>query len=274
MLVWTFRLLSAAVLGSVLFLLPSPALAESTLPQLTPALLQQAGVKAKPTDKLSSYVMLDFFSQYCGVCQQAEPYLKEIQKQLQADVRFVRVDADKKEALARQFHVEGTPTYILFDAQGKALYRMHRYISMEVLYTQLERFTGKIQPKVLPPELLPQTLSSAYTLIAIHPKGCVPCEAKKPYLNAMTFATEAGNDLTTADKTKESREPGRTPGLTIIEWDPANPEASRYLQEFKWPEGQGYVLLDPSARELLQATGDIDPQILWKNIRLLSDTGL
>lgn len=59
----------------------------------------------------SKLVILDFFAEWCGPCQQLTPVLKEVAKQYaQRGVELVMVDVDKDEFIAGMFQIRSMPT--------------------------------------------------------------------------------------------------------------------------------------------------------------------
>lgn len=211
-----------------------------------------------------NYLLLDFFSATCGVCQQTEPIFKEMQKHLKSNIQFTRIDADKQPKQMEKFHVEGTPGYILFDANGKPVYKMQRYVSLEILFTNLQRYTGQLRPLPVPDTLLNKSAilttdeikAPHYTLIAIHPDNCEPCKKQIPLLNGMALAK------------------GNNPRLNVITWDPAQPEIQAVLKQNHWNGKQGYVFLDPEHHELVTVSGNPEPKTFWQTLSMLMDDGL
>ncbi len=72
----------------------------------------------------SKLVILDFFAEWCGPCQQLTPILEEIADQY-ADrgVRLVKVDVDKEEFIAQQYQIRSMPTVYVIHG-GKPIANM------------------------------------------------------------------------------------------------------------------------------------------------------
>ena len=67
-------------------------------------------------------VLVDFFADWCGPCKMLAPILKQVKDEMGETVKIVKIDVDKNQPLAAQFHVRGVPTMILFK-NGKQLWR-------------------------------------------------------------------------------------------------------------------------------------------------------
>jgi len=60
-------------------------------------------------------VLVDFWAPWCGPCRAQTPIIEQLARQQGERIRFVKVNVDEIESLARRFDIRGIPTLILFD---------------------------------------------------------------------------------------------------------------------------------------------------------------
>lgn len=79
--------------------------------------------------------VLVFFSDYCGACRRAEPWLSALQARTQPQVTFHRIDVDNpsNDALLSRYNVRFTPSYVVFQADGKPILDMTRDLNHSLL---------------------------------------------------------------------------------------------------------------------------------------------
>ncbi|MDX2084093.1 MAG: thioredoxin domain-containing protein [Candidatus Melainabacteria bacterium] len=70
-------------------------------------------------------VLLVFYNPWCGVCQKADPYVDSLKRELgsRASVRRLQIQTPEDMGFWKQWGVTGTPTFILFNHKGQAVYR-------------------------------------------------------------------------------------------------------------------------------------------------------
>ena len=88
-------------------------------------------VNIKKVDKMETFddiikgdkpVLVDFFATWCGPCKVLSPTVEALGKELAGQVRVLKIDVDKNEALARQLRIQSVPTLIIFK-KGEIIWR-------------------------------------------------------------------------------------------------------------------------------------------------------
>lgn len=59
-------------------------------------------------------VAVEFMSYGCSHCKKAEPFVQEAAEKLVGKVTVFRVNVPSQPALANQYGIEGTPTFVMF----------------------------------------------------------------------------------------------------------------------------------------------------------------
>lgn len=64
--------------------------------------------------KSGQLVLVDFFATWCGPCKTMHPVLEQLKKDLGEEIRIIKVDVDKNEAIAIQLRIQSIPTLMIF----------------------------------------------------------------------------------------------------------------------------------------------------------------
>lgn len=70
--------------------------------------------------KSNKNVLVDFYATWCGPCQTLAPILESVKEEVGENIRILKVDVDKHQALAAQMGVRGVPS-LFFYQDGKLL---------------------------------------------------------------------------------------------------------------------------------------------------------
>ena len=72
--------------------------------------------------KSTKPVIVDFYTETCGICKYISPIMDEIAKE-RTDFKIVKIDANKNFALAKRYNFRLVPTLIVF-RDGKEVKRI------------------------------------------------------------------------------------------------------------------------------------------------------
>ena len=67
-------------------------------------------------------VLIDFHAEWCGPCKMQSPVIKELAKEVNNKVRFIKIDVDKNKEIASRYQVRGVPTLAIFK-DGKVVWK-------------------------------------------------------------------------------------------------------------------------------------------------------
>jgi len=83
-------------------------------------------------------VLVDFYADWCGPCKMVSPVIQKLAAENKDRFLTVKINTDKKQALAQQWQITGIPTIMLFH-QGKVLMRLTGAYTHPQLKTEIER---------------------------------------------------------------------------------------------------------------------------------------
>lgn len=84
-------------------------------------------------------VLVDFFATWCQPCKMMHPILEQLKAAVGDKLRIIKVDVDKHNEIAAQYHIQSVPTLMLF-RNGEVLYRNSGVMDKAELMALLDPF--------------------------------------------------------------------------------------------------------------------------------------
>ena len=82
--------------------------------------------------------LVDFFATWCGPCKMMHPILGQLKEKMGDDIRILKVDVDKNEALSMQYRIQSVPTLMLFK-KGEMLWRQSGAMNLNDLMQKISQ---------------------------------------------------------------------------------------------------------------------------------------
>lgn len=83
-------------------------------------------------------VLVDFFATWCGPCKAYSPVLQELKRQAGDDLRLIKIDVDKNQALSQKLGIRAMPTTVIFQS-GEERFRAAGVQSIGTLQAELDK---------------------------------------------------------------------------------------------------------------------------------------
>lgn len=84
-------------------------------------------------------VLVDFFATWCSPCKTMAPILEDLKKRLGEDIKIIKIDVDKAQALAQELRISGVPTLILYK-NGQQVWRQSGVVPVHQLEYTVKQF--------------------------------------------------------------------------------------------------------------------------------------
>ena len=100
------------------------------MPPLPPSFFELIERSDKP-------VLVDFWAEWCGPCRVVSPVIERVAREYAGRLLAVKINVDRKPAVAARYEVQSIPTIMLF-WKGKVLVRLQGALPYEALRRALE----------------------------------------------------------------------------------------------------------------------------------------
>ncbi len=97
----------------------------------------QASLAEVPTKGMVT--MLDLGAKQCIPCKMMAPILQKMEKAYKGKAAIIFIDVSKQRDQAMRFGIRAIPTQIVFDKEGKEVYRHLGFMSEDAIVRQLKR---------------------------------------------------------------------------------------------------------------------------------------
>lgn len=81
-------------------------------------------------------VLVDFYADWCGPCKMVAPIIEELANE-RSDTKFIKVNVDEHEDIAKEYGIMSIPTMIVFK-DGKEVKKNIGFIPKEEIITLIE----------------------------------------------------------------------------------------------------------------------------------------
>ena len=82
--------------------------------------------------------VVDFFADWCGPCRKMGPILEEVETELNAKVKFTKINTDNNIETAKKYQVSGLPTLMIFKG-GEPVERLVGLMPKSSIITNIEK---------------------------------------------------------------------------------------------------------------------------------------
>lgn len=83
-------------------------------------------------------VLIDFSAEWCGPCKMMPPILKKVKDALGDQVKILKIDVDKNQAIAQNLQIKNVPTIALYK-NGNQLFRQAGVLQADQLISLVKQ---------------------------------------------------------------------------------------------------------------------------------------
>jgi thioredoxin len=83
-------------------------------------------------------VLVDFYADWCGPCKMVSPVIAQLAREYKGRILTVKVNTEKKPAVAAKYSIQSIPTIMLF-YKGRSLMRLQGAYPYDALKAELEK---------------------------------------------------------------------------------------------------------------------------------------
>ena len=85
-----------------------------------------------------SPVLIDFYADWCGPCKMVSPILSQLKSEMGDQIKLIKIDVDKNQAIASKYQIKGVPTLMIFK-NGNLLWRQSGVVPIENLRAEMQK---------------------------------------------------------------------------------------------------------------------------------------
>lgn len=86
-------------------------------------------------------VLIDFYADWCSPCRALAPIIQEVKNEMGENIKIVKIDVDKNEALAQRLQVMSIPTVAIF-RNGKMEWRAAGVQPKQILISKIKEIAA------------------------------------------------------------------------------------------------------------------------------------
>lgn len=83
-------------------------------------------------------VLVDFHAEWCGPCKMMKPILEDLRQSMGDQIRILKIDVDRNQALAGSLNISGVPTLVLYK-KGQIIWRQSGVVPVKQLQSIIQQ---------------------------------------------------------------------------------------------------------------------------------------